>query len=144
MADPNLRALTALCRLRRMQTDTARRDLGDALAQEATLADADAALTGELDAARQVTGDFDRDAFAAWLVRMLAERGRLAGALRQAEARTAIARAALATQRVTETASEEALAREVAEREAVVQRREQLVLEDVARALKQAAEAGKP
>src|SRR5271156_2997759 len=68
--DPDLRTLTALRRLRRVETDEARRDLGVALAQETALAARDEAMRGELEAARQVSGDFDRDAFSAWWARM--------------------------------------------------------------------------
>jgi hypothetical protein len=134
--DPNLGALTALGRLRHVETDTARRELGTAVTQETALAAQDAALGRELDAARRLSGDFDRDTFVAWFGRMRAERARLGDAMRDAEARTATARTTLAHRRVAETAAEEALAGALAVKEAALARREQIVLEDVARALK--------
>jgi hypothetical protein len=140
MPDPNLGALTALRRLRHVETDAARRDLGEALTQETALAARDAALVQELTEARQIAGEFDRETFAAWFARMRAERSRLTDAMREAEARTAAARATLAQRRVAETAAEEALAGALAAREATMARREQVILEDVARALKRAAE----
>jgi hypothetical protein len=140
MRDPNLGALTALRRLRRVETDAARRDLGEALAQETALATRDDALRRDLDAARQISGDFDREVFVAWFGRMLAERARLADAIRDAEARTAAARTVLAHRRVAETAAEEALAEALAAKQAAVAHREQLMLEDVARALRRADE----
>jgi hypothetical protein len=143
MPDPDLRILTALRRLRRVETDEARRDLGEALAQETTFATQDEAMRGELEAARQVSGEFDRDAFSAWWARMRSERGKLADAMRQAEIRTAATRTVLANRRVAETAAEDALAREVSAREVTIARRDQAVLEDVARALKRAAEISK-
>ena len=143
MPDPDLRTLTALRRLRRVETDEARRDLGEALAQETALATQDEATRGELEAARQVSGEFDRDAFSAWWARMRSERGKLADAMRQAEIRTAATRTVLANRRVAETAAEDALAREMSAREVTMARRDQAVLEDVARALKRAAETSK-
>ena len=70
MPDPDLGALTALRRLRRVETDAARRDLGEAVTQEMALVARDAALGRELDEARQFAGDFDREAFAAWFGHM--------------------------------------------------------------------------
>jgi hypothetical protein len=143
MPDPELRTLTALRRLRRVETDEARRHLGEALAHETELAERDEAMRGELEAGRQVSGDFDRDAFSAWWARMGSMRGKLADAMRQAEIRTAATRTVLANRRVAETAAEDALAREMSAREVTVARRDQAVLEDVARALKRAAETNK-
>jgi hypothetical protein len=142
MSDPHLAALTALRRLRRVETDMARRDLGEAMAQETALAARDDAMVRELDEARRISGDFDREAFVAWFGRMRAERERLADAIREAEARAAAARTTLAQRRVAETAAEEALARAMAAVEADIARRDQLMLEDVARALKRAAGEG--
>jgi hypothetical protein len=136
MPDPDLHALTALRRLRRAETDQARRELGEALGREMALAARSEAIRRELDAARQVEGDFDREAFSAWWERMRVERARLADAAQTAEARTAAARSMLANRRVAETAAEDALARELGAREAALARHEQAVLEDVARALK--------
>src|ERR1700683_5815758 len=76
MPDPDLRTLTALRRLRMVETDEARRHLGEALADETALAAQDEAMRGELEGARQVSGDFDRDAFSAWWARMRSERDR--------------------------------------------------------------------
>lgn len=139
MSDPDLGALTALRRLRHVETDAARRDIGDALARETALAERDGAVRRELDAARQLTGDFDREAFIAWFRQKLTERAQLADATREAEANTAAARTTLARRRVAETAAEEALATAITAREAVVARREQVMLEDVSRALKRAS-----
>jgi hypothetical protein len=143
MPDPELRTLTALRRLRRVETDEARRDLGVALAQETALAARDEAMRGELEAARQVPGDFDRDVFSAWWSRMRNERDKLADVMRQAEIRTAATRTVLANRRVAETAAEDALAHEVSARELTTARRDQAMLEDVARALKRAADTNK-
>jgi hypothetical protein len=143
MPGPELRTLTALRRLRQVETDDARRDLGEALARETALAAQDEAMRGELEAARQVPGEFDRDAFSAWWARMRSEREKLADAVRQAEIRTAATRTVLANRRVAETAAEDALTREVSAREVTTARRDQTMLEDVARALKRAADTGK-
>jgi hypothetical protein len=115
---PDLRALRSLRRLRRAQTDEARRALGEALAREAVLAARDEALRREIDEARRLTGDFDREAFSAWLTRMRTEQARLSDALRTAEAGTETARTGLARRRVAETAAQDALATEVAALEA--------------------------
>src|SRR3954447_25808101 len=112
MSDANISALKILCRLRRVETDEARRGLGEALAQETALAASDAALAGELKAAREVIGDFDRGAFSAWFGRMLTQRARLSSGMRDAEARTAFARTELSNRRVAETAAKETLSRE--------------------------------
>jgi hypothetical protein len=134
--DLNLNALTSLCRLRRVETDAARRDLGDAMSQETALASRIAAMEREADDARRVSGPFDREAFAAWFARMLDLRVRLTAAMRDAEVQSTVARTTLAHRRVAETAAEEALAAAMTAREADVTRREQLALEDVARALR--------
>jgi len=139
MPDPDLHALTALRRLRHAETDAARRDLGESVARETALAERHAALVRELDAARQISGDFDREAFAAWFGRMRTERERLAAASQEAGALTAAARATLAQRRVAETAAETALAAAKSAQAAAIAQREQVMLEDVARALKRAA-----
>ncbi len=140
MSDPNLGALNALCRLRRVETDISRRDLAEALIQETALVARDSALGRQLDEARKLPGEFDRQAFAAWFGRMRDERNRLADALRAAESQTVALRVTLAHRRVAETAAEEAQAAALAVRAAAVARREQVILEDVSRALKRAAE----
>ena len=139
MPDPDLGALTALRRLRHVETEAARRDLGDTLTRETALAARNQALRQELDEARQHSGDFDRDAFISWFTQKLAERAGLADAVRDAEACTAAARTNLARRRVAETAAEEALAAAIVVREAAVAHREQVMLEDVSRALKRAS-----
>jgi hypothetical protein len=139
MAQSELRALTVLRRLRRVETDAARRDLGEALAREVGLAEREAAIAREVGEESRISGDFDRQTFFAWLGRMRIERAGLADALRDAEVRTAAARATLAYRRVAETAAGHALAREITAREVASARRDQLMLEDVARALKRAA-----
>jgi hypothetical protein len=106
------------------------------------LATKQTALQAELGKARRTPGDFDREVFAAWYARMTRESTRLAAEARDAEARTGVARTALANRRVAETAAEDALAREVAARDAIEARRDQAMLEDAARALKQAADEG--
>ena len=140
MPEPNVRALTALRRMRKIETDSARRGLAEALAAEVALAARDAAIAAEVETARQFTGDFDRQSFFHWLERMRTERTRLAEALRSAEARTAAARVALARRRVAETAAEQALDRAALSQAAEAARRDQVMLEDVARALKLAAD----
>jgi hypothetical protein len=137
--DLDLRALTALRRLRHAETDAARRDLGEMLTRENDLAARQTALRQELDAARQFSGDFDRNAFAAWFGRQRAERERLAAAMREAEASTAAVRTTLAHRRVAETTAETALASAKTAHQAAVMQREQVMLEDIARALKRAA-----
>jgi uncharacterized protein YdiU (UPF0061 family) len=131
--------MSALRRLRRVETDDARRHLAEALARETALAERDAVIERELNEALRITGDFDRQAFSAWLGRMRTERAVGEDASREAEARTAAARAALARRRVAETAAEEALSREMTALEAEAARREQVMLEDTARALRRAA-----
>ncbi len=110
------------------------------MARETKLAASDAAMETELTAAREITGDFDRDAFSAWFERKVTERAGLAGTIRDAEARTLAARTELSNRRVAETAAKETLAREILALETATDRREQIMLEDVARALKRAAE----
>ena len=139
MADPELRVLTALCRLRRMETDAARRALGEALSQETILAEREAAVAAECEAARGMVGDFDHDTFSAWFTRMRAEQTRLSEAHRDAAAQTAATQQELARTRVAETAAEDALAAATARRDAARAHAEQMVLEDVARALRQTA-----
>jgi hypothetical protein len=141
MPDPDLHALISLRRLRRAETDQTRRELGDALAREAALAARELEIMRDLDAARGTLSEFDREAFSAWWERMRLERERLAEAMREAASRTAEARAQLAGRRVAETAAEDALGREVMARDGAASRREQAMLEDVARALKRAADA---
>jgi len=136
---PEMHALAALCRVRRVETDAARRELGEALAQETALAARDEAMRHELETARRVLGEFDREAFSAWWDRMRVERTRLADVIRTAEARTAAARTTLANRRVAETAVKDALAREVSAQEVTMERREQGMMEDIARALTRAA-----
>lgn len=142
MSGSELGALTALRRLRQVETDAARRDLGEAVTREIALSARRDALAGDLENARQQSGDFDREVFAAWFHRMLGERARLADAIREAEALAAAARETLARRRVAETAVEEALAAVIAARDAAIAHRDQLMLEEVARALKQASRPG--
>jgi len=139
MADPAFHALTVLRRLRRMETDAARRDLGEALMREQTLSEREAAIAREMDEARRRDVSFDRDSFSAWFARMLMERAGLADAIREAASHTAATRAALTRHRLAETAVEEALARRVAEQEAATARLDQASLEEIARATRQPA-----
>jgi hypothetical protein len=139
MTDPAIRILTVLRRLRFVETDEARRGLAEALSQETALAGRNAGMRREIGEALQVCGGFDRDAFSVWLGRMRAAQARLAEAMRDAEARTETARAALANHRVAETAAEDALGRAMTIRAVDAARRGQIMLEDVARGLARAA-----
>jgi hypothetical protein len=134
MADAGLRTLIALRRLRHVETDEARGVLARALAEETTLAARDVAIGSALRDARAVSGDFDREGLAAFLGRMRDERVLLAEAMRQSEVRTVAARAMLANRRVAETVAEGALNRARSVLEAEAARRDQVMLEDVARA----------
>jgi hypothetical protein len=140
MPAPDLAPLQALRRLRRVETDAARRALGDALTQEASLTAKQSTLVHELAAARRISGTFDRDAFAAWFARVRAEQRQVAAALLAAAARTAAARTALAQRRVAETAAESALASGVAAKAAAAAQREQVILEDASRALRRSTD----
>ena len=131
-----IRALTALRRLRHLEADAARRDLGEALAAETVLAARDAAIARELGDARSIIGEYDRDAFGAFLARARAERTVLAGAMREAEARTGAAREALTRQRLAARAAEEVWNRATAARAAEAARKDQHEMEDVARAMR--------
>ena len=91
MPEPELRALTALRRLRRVETDGARRDLGEAVAQELALMERSAAIERDVAEGLRVVGDFDRQAFAAWFARMRIQQAALADAIETAVARTAAA-----------------------------------------------------
>lgn len=138
MAGIGLRALIALRRLRHAETDAARRDLGTAVARQTALTARDEAITREFDRSREASDDFDRETYSAWLRRMRNERSRLADAMLAAASRTAEARTCLARCRVAETSADDALARAVMEREAAAARREQVMLEDAARAIRRA------
>ena len=135
MAEPALRALAVVCRLRHVETDAARRALADALADEAALDEADEAVQRRIAAERQFGGDFDHDAFAAWLGLMRARRDGLADASRAARARTEAARTALAARRMAETAAEESRAKAVAAVQEERARGDQAMLEEAARAI---------
>ena len=121
-----------------METDEARRALAETLASEAALATRNEAITREIADARQRPDIFDRETFSAWLARMRSEQTRLTEPLRGATMRTAANRAVLANRRMAETAADEALGRAVTARESAVARRDQAMLEDVARALTRA------
>ena len=114
--EPRTRALMALRRSRRIETDLARRDLGVVLAREADLIAGQRAIAREVEGARREIGAFDPDVFAAWLGRMAARRAALGE-----EARAA---------------AEDALGHIMAERALEMARRDQMTLEDVARALR--------
>jgi len=136
MPDPAVGALTALRRLRHVETDAARRELGEALTRETALAARQSALGQEIEAARRTSGEFNREAFVAWFGRVRAERERLTGAMQQAETLTAEARTTLAHRRVAETAAEDALAEARTAQRAATDQRAQVMLEDVARLLR--------
>jgi hypothetical protein len=144
MASAALRTLTSLRRLRHIETDEARRDLAEALAKETALAERAEAIDRQVASERAAPNDYDREALAAFLNRMRVERTRLTVALTLAEANTEAARTLLANRRVAETAAEEALAQVVAAQAAEAAHREQIMLEDVARALRSAFADAKP
>ena len=98
--------------------------------------DQEQAVAREMSEARRVTGEYDRDGFAAWLARMRGERARLAAGSEAAQTRTARARAELAQSRVAENAAGEALAKARAAHAVEAERRDQVMLEDVARAIR--------
>ena len=135
MAEPAPRALSVLRRARRVETDDARRALAEALARETALTDRATAIEQAVHDARRQPDIFDREVFAAWLIRIRDDRETIAVARRAAEAGTEAARAALATRRLAETAAEEALDRAMALADAARSKREQAELEDVARAI---------
>ena len=135
MAEPAPRALSVLRRARRVETDDARRALAEALARETALADRATAIEQAVRDARRQPDVFDREVFAAWLIRIRDDRETIAVARRAAEAGTEAARAALATRRLAETAAEEALDRAMALADAARSKRDQAELEDVARAI---------
>ncbi len=134
--EPRTRALMALRRSRRIETDLARRDLGVVLAHEADLIAGEQAIAREVEGARREIGAFDPDVFAAWLGRMAARRAALGEEARAAAETVAAARRELAARRMAETAAEDALGHIMAERALEVARRDQMTLEDVARALR--------
>ncbi len=135
MADPGPRALAVLRRVRRVETDEARRVLAEALARETALTGRASAIEQAVRDARRLPEVFDREVFAAWLIRIRDDRAFIAMAQRAAEAGTEAARAALAARRLAETAAEEALAQAMALAEAANAKRDQAELEDVARAI---------
>ena len=127
-------ALTVLRRVRQIETDVARRDLADILAELEAIAARAASVEREVATARLGQDDLAaRDAFVRWLDRMRLERARLTDQARDAEARAGAARQALAERRRAETVAEEALARAMAELGKEAAHREQIVLEDAAR-----------
>ena len=138
MPNADLRALTALHRLRRVETGEARRALAGALARQMELTEWDNAIGTEIVQARDASGDFDRETFSVWLERMRTKRLQLADAIRSAETATRTARADLGHRRMAETAIEEMLAGAMTARDAALARRDQVILEDAARALKTA------
>ena len=135
MSDTTLRTLNALRRVRRAETGESRRVMAEALAGAAAIEAEDAAIAQSIAKARHATGDFDRDSFAAWLMRMLAERTRLATAAHAATHRIDTARAELAQRRLTQTAVDDAVAAAEAVRDTETARRDQAMLEDTARAI---------
>ncbi len=122
-ADP----LAVLARLRRLETQQARRILAERLARCAA-ADARAEAAAAAIAREAAVGQ--SDAFGAWVVRGLAERSRTAhlaeGAAREVQAARAVLGAARAAERVVERLAEER--RRVAGRAAA--RAEQVALDD--------------
>ena len=138
--DPRTRAMDALRRVRHIETDEARRDLADALAVEDALRVRDEGLVRAMAAARGVTGDFDREALAAFLTHSGRELAALADALRAAEARTAEVRAALTRRRRAEDAANDARDRIGAALAVEEARRDQVVLEEAARGVRRVRE----
>ena len=140
MPDGTTRALIALCRLRRVRTDSARRDLAQAVARERAVVEREAGLTRAMDDARRIDDGFDREVYSRWFARMIAERQRMGEMRAEAAALTAAERAELARRRVAETAAEDAVARRMAEAELITARRDQATLEEIARAIRLAGE----
>ena len=140
MSAARLRPLLALRRLRQLELDEARRVLAEALAHEAALTRRDADLARDVADARAVTGAYDPEAFNAFLARIRAERELIAEAACAAAARVESARGGLASRRVAEAAADDALARAHEILTAEMMRRDQLMLEDVARALRRRAD----
>ncbi len=135
MPSSNIRALTALRRLRHVETDGARQTLARALAEEVILAARDSDIAQDLGLARREEGPFDREIFSAWLERMRIERARIGSAIRNASSGTTAARGTLAATRLAETVADEALALAMTAHGSETARRDQTMLEDIARAL---------
>lgn len=127
------RRLANLVRLRRLETDAARRDLAQALAEEGAILARDSALAAEVASVRAAGDVPDREILAAWLARRGAERADLAESLRVAAGRTAAVRAGLTGRRMAETAADEAFAAARAAAARLDQGRSQVGLEDAAR-----------
>jgi hypothetical protein len=97
--------LAVLARLRRIETDRARRLLGDRLARTAEAEARAVAASDRLGRERAAAAAMPAD-LGAWLARGLAARDRAAAALAQAAATEATARDALAAARAAECAVE--------------------------------------
>lgn len=121
--------LATLTRLRRLESDEARRLLGEANARlaaaEARAAAAEAALATE--AGQGDGGDYSR-----WLPRALAERDRAARAVQFAADSAALARQGLAERRAAERALEELREARAAAARRQAARRAQILLDEAA------------
>lgn len=133
MSGPLSKVLATVARVRRIETDTARRALAIALAREADLARRAAGAEGALAAARTMTEPFDQQTFSAYVSRVTQERSRLLAASKAAETETDLARAALAARRMAETVASEALAGARRSEDHALSQRTQTALEDAAR-----------
>ena len=135
MPDPGAaRRLTGLARLRRFETEAARRDLAHALAEVADLDARAARIDAAIAAARADPVPLDRDGFAAWLMALRLEQARLAQERAAMEARIAAARDALTRRRRTETVTAGAQAAVMMEERLAAEGRARTELEDLVRA----------
>ncbi|MDO9709645.1 hypothetical protein [Paracraurococcus lichenis] len=122
-------ALAALARLRRLETEAARRRVGQQAAQAVA---AEARLDGAA-AALRAEHESGAEAWRVWLARGLAERDRARLAREHAEARLQEAQGGLAATRAAERAVEALRERRAAEARRAARRREQALLDDAAR-----------
>jgi len=119
-------ALATLARLRQIETEAARRRLGQAVGR------AEVALLAEAAAGAALTAEATAPGadYAAWLPRGLAQRERAGLARRRAEAGMAEAAAALGEARAAERAVERLAAERDRERRRAAQRRAQAALDE--------------
>jgi flagellar export protein FliJ len=133
----NLDPLESLLRMRRMAVDDARRGLAECLRAEgqatAEVAAIEAAIEQEMEVATRLTaGDFEVEAFAAWLRQMRPrQRAALAGE-QEAETATMEARTVLAAAQAAVRAVEEMLEQHAAAARAEAERRAQGELDEIA------------
>jgi hypothetical protein len=135
MPDPGAaRRLAGLARLRRFETEAARRDLAHALTDAADLDARAARIDAAIAAARADPVPLDRDGFAAWMMALRLEQTRLAQERAAMEARIAAARDALTRRRRRETVTAGALTAVMMEERLAAEGRARTELEDLVRA----------